>query len=155
MFLRVMAILELIALIDVTPTYSISLRILLARSENSIRKCWSVDLNEVELPWIHEIIAWTAMSKRDLTLAEIEVAILLSGRTNTKSTKARVINIENTLNKCATILRISETPTTKVKTISLIHDSFKQFITNPDLGIPMMHCHPHRLRLHLPTVRRK
>lgn len=142
MFLWVKAILELIARIDVTT----DLQDILDNPPRSIRELYQKvlerlyhDLNEIELPWIQEIITWTVMSKRDLTLAEIEVAILLSRQSYTKSAKPRVINIENTLNKCATILRIIDTPSTKVKTISLIHDSFKHFITNPDASGPTNH----------------
>jgi tetratricopeptide (TPR) repeat protein len=139
MFLWVRAILDLIGPIDVNT----DLQKILDNPPRSIGELYQkvlerlfCDLNEIELPWIQEIITWTVMSKRDLTLAEIEVAILLSGETNIKLSKSRVLNIEATLNKCATILRVTVNPSTKVKTIGLIHDSFIRFITNPNLPGP-------------------
>jgi len=133
MFLWVKAILELIAPIDVNTDLQKILndppRSIEAMYQKVLERLYA-DLNEIELPWIQEIICWTVMSKRDLTLAEIEVAILLSREEHGKATRARFINIGATLSKCATILRVSDDPSTKLKTVSVLHDSFKQFITN-------------------------
>ena len=89
------------------------------------------DLDEYELPWISEIILWTVMSKRDLTLSEIEVAIVLSRGKYARATKSKVLNIEATLNKCGSILQIvGRGSTTTEKIVTLLHDTFKQFITS-------------------------
>jgi tetratricopeptide (TPR) repeat protein len=92
------------------------------------RLCQS--LNKYELRWVKEIIAWTVVSKRDLTLAEIAWAIPLSRQRDS----ATVLDIEATLSKCGAILQVVDSdPSANSKTVRLVHDTFKEFIINPQL----------------------
>jgi len=134
MFLWVKAILELLQSLDVTS----DLQRILDNPPRTINGVYQRvlerlgdELNEVELPWIREIISWTVMSKRDMSLAELEVAILLSNGDNGHALDAKVIDIKSTLKKCAAILQISQGSTCDIQTVSLLHNTFRQFITNP------------------------
>jgi tetratricopeptide (TPR) repeat protein len=133
MFLWVKAILELLHSLDVTS----DLQKILDNPPRTINDVYqrvlerlSDELNEYELPWIKEIISWSVMSKRDMTLAELQVAILLSKGDHEDAQNARFINIRSTLGKCAAILQVSQGPTYEGQTVSLLHNTFRQFITN-------------------------
>jgi tetratricopeptide (TPR) repeat protein len=96
----------------------------LKRLYNNLHPC-------TERPWIEEIIRWSVFSKRDLTLSEIQTAILLSRNKYDPKSSTKLCDIEQTLRKCGSIIQIVESGTSaEHKTVSLLHETFKKFITS-------------------------
>jgi len=76
--------------------------------------------------WIREIITWVVTSKRDLTLPELEAAILVS------QGKREFRDFRATVGKCSAILQVVRSTRANQHIVTLVHDTFKQFITNAD-----------------------
>jgi hypothetical protein len=85
-----------------------------------------------ELSWIKEIILWTVMAKRDMTMSEIEVAIRISREKYDRNQNTNSIEIERKLRNCGAILQIVKGNSPFESTVSILHDTFKQFIMSKD-----------------------
>ena len=90
------------------------------------------DLNKKEKLWVQEIFNWVVVAQRDLGIDEMEVGMSISQQIRLSSIRrAKLWSIEKTLSRCGAFLRVtSPDPETDRKTVSIVHDSFTQFITN-------------------------
>jgi tetratricopeptide (TPR) repeat protein len=131
MFLWVKEMLEYLA----TMVSDIDLKTILQNPPREINELYQkilarlyVDL-EPELPWVKKIISWILVSKRDLTVAEIEGAVIFSRETDSATAHLGGVYIEATLSKCGAILQVVDSGGSgNSKTVSLVHDTFKEFI---------------------------
>lgn len=79
--------------------------------------------------WIKRILLWTVFAKRTLTLHELEEAISLSFRVESNnSATTKIIDMERTLIKCGAFLQVVDSEKGGAKTVSLVHDTFRDFI---------------------------
>src|SRR5947207_2091285 len=90
-------------------------------------------LSRREKKWIIEILTWTVVAQRDLEVAELELAIRKSNSIRFRL-EAHFISLARTLSKCGSFLRLSEDYFKTKKWVSLVQESFKTFITNPQFG---------------------
>ena len=84
--------------------------------------------------WVKEILNWVVVAARDLHLDELEAGASLTDQIRCrKQKKAKLWHIEKTLSRCGSILRVAAVnQETERKTVSLVHDSFRLFITDPE-----------------------
>jgi len=89
-------------------------------------------LSNTETIWINEILTWTVMAKISLQLPEIETGIVLSRKIRFGlDDEVALFSAEQTLSKCGAFLHIvSLDPSGNKRVVSLLHDTFKQFVTN-------------------------
>jgi len=90
------------------------------------------DLTNNEKLWVKEILSWVVVGIRDLNIRELEVGAGLTDQIRRrKKKKAKLWHIEKTLSRCGSILRVVDlSPNTEEKTVSLVHDSFRLFLTD-------------------------
>ena len=92
------------------------------------------ELNNNEKLWVKEILNWVVVAVRDLNVNELEVAATLTDQIRRrKKKKAKLWNIEKTLSRCGSVLRVTAlSPNKGHKTVSVVHDSFRLFVTDRD-----------------------
>jgi tetratricopeptide (TPR) repeat protein len=79
--------------------------------------------------WIKEILSWTVRAKRDLLVSELEIGVGLARNIQLgEQDEDELFSIATTLSKCGAFLQIISVE--NVETVSLVHDTFKQFILN-------------------------
>jgi tetratricopeptide (TPR) repeat protein len=90
------------------------------------------EMSEDEKRWIHDIFCLAVTAKRNLHVAELEVALSLMRQMKSGLDKRpKIWDIKKTLSRCGAFLHVVQLdPGEDNKSISLVHDSFKLFITD-------------------------
>ena len=90
------------------------------------------EMSEDEKRWMQDILCWAVMAKRDLTVTEMEAGLCLMRQKKDDLIRTpRIWNIDRTLSRCGAFLQVMQLNSEeKNKSISLVHESFKLFVTD-------------------------
>jgi len=88
-------------------------------------------LERLDLDLLKEILAWVSMATRDATVGELQIALARPQGVISKP-GITIAAIEAVSDKCGAFLQIVPNESAPEKrTVSLIHGTFKRFITDP------------------------
>jgi hypothetical protein len=87
-----------------------------------------------ERTWIKEMVLWTVMEKRDLNLRKIGTSDVLSRNLwLEESIEAKLFATDTTLSECGAFIEVAALGVgVDLKTVSLVHETFKKFVTDFD-----------------------
>ena len=93
------------------------------------------NLETPDLKWVKEVISWTTIATRNLTISELRYATMLSLKARSGH-EIELPALEQTLSKCGAFLNVPSGVPEDEATVCLVHETFKKFVTNQEKAPP-------------------
>jgi tetratricopeptide (TPR) repeat protein len=93
------------------------------------------DLSRGEREWVKILFCWTVLAKRDLSVSELKVGIPITYKIKHKLLQCPtwLDTMERVLSRCGAFIHITRVDReTGEQTVSIVHETFRLFITNTD-----------------------